>query len=174
MANTVSKKQKKGKLYLLVGPVGAGKSTYAKRQISNSSGVFLDVDTCMVRLFGADTRPQQNLMAWYFERRERCRNLLWDLTTDILDTGTDVFLELGLVTNTERETFYGKARDEGVELAIYLLDAPREVRRERVVLRNHSNLQFIQIVPIEFFERASDAWQEPTESERTAWGIIEV
>jgi len=163
-----------GKLQLLIGPVGAGKSTYARRRVAKSSGVFLDVDTCMVRLFGADPRPSHNLMEWYFERRERCRNLLWDLAKDVLSAGVDVFLENGLVGATEREAFYGKARDEGVQFEIYLLDAPREVRRERVNQRNLSNLPFTQIVPMEFFERASDAWQEPTESERTAWGIIDV
>jgi len=163
-----------GKLFLLVGPVGAGKSTYAQQRIANSSGVFLDVDNCMVRLFGADKRPDQNLMAWYFERRERCRDLLWDLTIKMLALGIDVFLEFGLVTITEREAFYDKASQEGVNLVIYLLDAPREVRRERVAQRNHSNLPFTQIVPMGFFERASDAWQDPTESERSTWGIIDV
>ena len=53
MADSVKPKDNAGKLYLLVGPVGAGKSTYAKHRIASSSGVFLDVDTCMVRLFGA-------------------------------------------------------------------------------------------------------------------------
>lgn len=33
-----------GVLHVLVGPVGAGKSTFARRQVADGSGVFLDLD----------------------------------------------------------------------------------------------------------------------------------
>ncbi len=163
-----------GTLHLLIGPVGAGKSTYALRRTARSPGVFLDLDTWMVRLFGADPRPSENVIAWYLERRERCRNLLWNVCLDVLRCGTDVFFEIGLLAREEREAFYCAVRDEEVPLIVYLVDAPRSVRRERVMQRNGSGGPFTQIVPLEFFERASDAWQPPSESERTTWGIIDV
>lgn len=161
-------------LHLLVGPVGAGKTTYGQRYATRTTSVFLDLDTWMIRLFGADPRPQENLIAWYLERRERCRGLLWDVTLDVLRGGVDVVLECGLVTTADREAFYESARAEDVRLLVYLLDAPRDVRRERVLQRNHSPGPFTQIVPLEFFERASDTWQPPSESERATWGIIDV
>jgi dephospho-CoA kinase len=40
-----------------------------------------------------------------------------------------------------------------------VVDAARDVRRERVLQRNKTPGPFTQIVPIEFFERASDIWQ---------------
>jgi predicted kinase len=163
-----------GTLHLLIGPVGAGKSTYARQRTAHSSGVFLDLDTWMVRLFGADARPPENVMAWYQERRERCRALLWAVAVDVLRCGTDVFLEIGLLAGAEREALYSAARDEEVPLTVYLVDAPRTVRRERVVQRNGSGRAFTQVVPLEFFELASDAWQPPSESERMAWGIVDV
>ncbi|HWU88672.1 MAG TPA: ATP-binding protein [Kofleriaceae bacterium] len=163
-----------GTLHLLIGPVGAGKTTYAQQRMARTPGVFLDLDTWMVRLFAADPRPQENVIAWYLERRDRCRDLLWDVALNVLGCGTDVLLEIGLLAAAEREAFYAKARDEGLQLAVYLLDAPRAIRRERVAQRNRSVGPFTQIVPIEFFERASDAWQPPSESERTAWGILDV
>jgi predicted kinase len=162
-----------GTLHLLIGPVGAGKTTYAQQKTARTPGVFLDLDTWMVRLFAADPRPSENVMAWYLERRDRCRDLIWDVALSVLHCGSDVFLELGLLAAMERETFYAKARDEGLRLVVYLLDAPRAVRRERVAQRNRSSGPFVQIVPSEFFERASDAWQPPSELERTAWGIVD-
>jgi predicted kinase len=165
---------KRGTLTLLIGPVGAGKSTYARRHVAQGSLVFLDIDTWMVRLFGADTRPGENAIAWYLERRERCRRLVWDVALDVLGCGTDVFLELGLVTAPEREKFYARARDEGLKFAVHLLDAPRDVRRERVLGRNQTPGPFTQVVPLEFFERASDAWQPPSEAERATRGILDV
>lgn len=136
--------------------------------------MFLDLDVWMVRLFGADPRPQDNVIAWYLERRERCRGLLWDVALDVLRGGVDVVLEFGLVTIADREAFYEKAQDEDLRLVVYLVDAPRDVRRERVLRRNKTPSPFSQIVPIEFFERASDIWQPPSDSERAARGIIDV
>jgi predicted kinase len=163
-----------GTLHLLIGPVGAGKTTYALRKTASSTGLVLDLDSWMVRLFGADPRPREDVMDWYLERRDRCRSLLWDVALDVLRCGTDVFLELGLIATVEREAFYAKASAEGVRWAVYLLDAPRAVRRERVEARNRAAGPFTQIVPSEFFERASDAWQPPSQAERTTWGIIDV
>lgn len=161
-------------LHLLLGPVGAGKSTYARHRASQAPAVFLNLDAWMVRLFGADTRPEEGVMAWYLERRDRCRGLLWDTALEVLAAGTDVFYESGLLTRAERQAFYEAARANDIELRVYVLDAPRAVRRERVAQRNLAATADTQIVPVAFFERASDAWQPPDEEERATWGIIDV
>lgn len=163
-----------GTLNLVIGPVGAGKTTFARQRAAKERAVFLDLDTWMVRLFGKDTRPQDNVIAWYLERRDRCRAVLWDLTCEILASGADVFLELGLVASEEREAYYAKARGGDFQLVVYLLDESRDIRRERIVERNDSAGEHTQIVPMPFFEIASDAWQPPTEAERKAMGIIDV
>jgi predicted kinase len=163
-----------GTLHLLIGPVGAGKTTYAVRKAAASRAVVLDLDSWMVRLFGADPRPQKDVMDWYLERRDRCRSLIWDVALDVLRCGSDVYLELGLIAAVEREAFYAKAHVEGLRWGIYLLDAPRDARRERVEHRNRTAGPTTQIVPLEFFERASDAWQPPSEAERATWNITDV
>src|SRR5690606_16274606 len=99
-------------------------------------------------------RPVENVLGWYIERRERVRKLLWDTTLDVITTGTDVLLEMGLVSLAERETLYAKAQDEDLALTVYCGDAPSAVRRARVVERNASAGEYTQIVPLEFFERA--------------------
>lgn len=163
-----------GTVHLLIGPVGAGKTTYAQQRIARSPAIHLDVDTCMVRLYGADPRPADGVMAWYLERRERCRGLLWDVALGALRCGTDVFLEFGLLQRIEREAFYERVRAQDLALNVYVLDAPRSVRRERVANRNRSPGEHTQIVPSEFFDRASDVWEPPLESERAAWSLIDV
>jgi predicted kinase len=127
----------------------------------------------MVRLFGADIRPPKDVMNWYLERRERCRGLIWNTALGILGCGTDVFLEMGLLGKTEREAFYEQVCANDLELVVYLVDAPREVRRERVLLRNRAPGPFTQIVPPELFERASGAWEPPDELERARWSIVD-
>jgi predicted kinase len=164
----------RGTVHLLIGPVGAGKTTYARARVARSPMVLLDLDAWMVRLFGADPRPPSDVVTWYFERRDRCRKLIWDLTLNVVDCAADVLLEIGLVGKQERTAFYEQVRAEGLELRVYLVDAPRDVRRERVAQRNRSAGPLTQIVPPEFFERASDAWEPPSESERVHWGIVDV
>lgn len=160
-----------GTLHLLIGPVGAGKSTWAARRALGQAAVHLDVDTAMVRLFGADPRPAEGLMAWYLERRERCRAFLWSLARDALQAGIDVYLELGLVARAERLEHYARARAEDLSLVVVLFEAPRDVRRERVRLRNASPAEHVQRVPPALFEVASDAWEPPESDERAAWSI---
>ncbi len=128
----------------------------------------------MVRLYGDDPRPAEGVLEWYLERRERVRALLWDMTTQVLSTGTNAIVELGLVSRAERETYYEKARDDDLRTTVYLVDAPRDVRRERVERRNASGEKYVQKVPLEFFERASDAWEPPDEAERAAVSIVDV
>ncbi|HEU5076631.1 MAG TPA: AAA family ATPase, partial [Polyangiaceae bacterium] len=106
--------------------------------------------------------------------RERCRGLLWDVAVGVLRSGTDVILEFGLLQRVEREVFYERARADDVPLAVFVLDAPRSVRRERVLNRNRAAGEHTQIVPLEFFERASDAWEPPLEEERARWSLIDV
>lgn len=163
-----------GTLYLPIGPVGAGKSTFARERTARNGGVFLDVDAWMVTLYGADVRPKEDVITWYLERRQRCRDLLWSTARDILTAGADVFLELGLVSTLEREAFYAKARDDDLKLTVCLVDASRDIRRQRVLARNSSAGAQTQIVPLEFFERASDAWEPPSAAERQAVDMIDV
>ncbi|MGH1345812.1 MAG: alpha/beta fold hydrolase [Nannocystales bacterium] len=154
-----------GVLRLLVGPVGAGKSTFARSQVSKEGGVLLDLDLWMVRLFGDDVRPKTDVVGWYLDRRERCRALIWALARDLVRDGVDAYVELGLVTQAERALYVERARAEGMPLVMHVADAPRELRRERVRLRNESGAPFTQVVPPAFFEHASDAWEPMTDSE---------
>ena len=59
-------------IYLVEGPVGSGKTTFA-HQLSNCySAPHLNLDDWMARLFRPD-RSEIDVMAWYIERKERCK-----------------------------------------------------------------------------------------------------
>jgi len=68
-----------------------------------------------------------------------------------------------------------RARLEGFELAIYVVDAPRDIRRERVRRRNaEKGPTFSMVVPDHIFEIASDLWEPPDEFERSESAIEDV
>lgn len=158
-------------IHLIEGPVGAGKSTFAYRLSRERGAPRLVLDDWMARLFRPD-RPDEGLWPWYQARKDRCIDQIWDVTEELLDLDSDVVLELGLVQRAAREAFYARVDAAGRELRVLVLDAPREVRRERVRRRNTARGEtFAMEVSDEVFEQASDAWEAPDETECAERGI---
>ena len=152
--------------HLLIGPVGAGKSTLALRLCREHQALRLTLDDWMTRLFRPD-RPDAGVVEWYVERAERCLEQIWRVAQDALAAGTDVVLEIGLIQRRDREAFYRRVDEAGVALVVHLVDAPRELRRERVAQRNLERGQtFSMEVPPPFCELASDLWEPPDELEQ--------
>jgi uncharacterized glyoxalase superfamily protein PhnB/predicted kinase len=147
------------RIHLVLGPVGAGKSTYATRLAREQNAVRLTLDAWMALLFRPD-RPDEGVVPWYVERAARCVEQIWDTAQAIAQAGVAVILEIGLLRRAERADFFERVEAAGLELTLHLLDAPREVRRERVLARNRSGgPTFSMVVPPEIFELASDLWE---------------
>ncbi|MCP3143880.1 AAA family ATPase [Pyxidicoccus xibeiensis] len=152
-------------IHLVVGPVAAGKSTFALRLAQQHRAVRMNLDEWMAQLFRPD-RPEVGVMEWYIERTARCIEQIWRQTTRTLEVGTDVVLEIGLILRRDRERLYERVDARGDALTIYVLDAPRDVRRERVLQRNREKGEtFSMEVPLAFFELASDRWEPLDEVE---------
>jgi len=152
-------------IHLIEGPVGAGKSTFASKLARELGGVHVPLDQWFVHLFSPD-RPATDFMAWYQERKGRLLDLIWTHAVALLSSGTTPVLELGLVRRGDREEIYDRADEAGVEMVVHVLDAPRDVRRERVRRRNSERgVTFFMVVPESIFELASDAWESPDDSE---------
>src|SRR4051812_12852863 len=158
-------KQGPARVHLVIGPVGAGKSTFAIQLARERAGVHLSLDAWMVQLFSPD-RPATGVVDWYVARAARCVEQIWTVATSIIDVERDVVLEIGLLSPQERARFYRKVDSAGVPMIMYVLDAAREVRRARVLQRNRDRgATFSMLVPPEIFELASDLWQPPDAAE---------
>ena len=59
------------------GPVGAGKSTFARSLVQRAGGVHIALDAWFVRLFSPD-RPALDVMPWYVQRKQRLVELIWN------------------------------------------------------------------------------------------------
>ena len=154
-----------GRIHLIEGPVGAGKSTFAATLSERHAAPHLCLDGWMAILFGPD-RPGAGVLDWYMERKDRCLDQIWAVTRAIVDLGGDVVLELGLVQRHSRESFYSRVDAQAYDMTVYVLDAPREVRRRRVRARNkQKGGTFSMEVPDRVFEMASDLWEPPDAGE---------
>lgn len=153
------------RIHLIVGPVGAGKTTYSGKLAREMNAVPFNLDQWMVALYAKD-RPDGAALEWYIDRTERCIDQIWRITENVLATGTNVVLEIGLILRADREKLYARIDANAYDLTIHLLDAPREVRRERVMRRNEEKGDtFSMEVPAHFFDFASDRWEPLTEVE---------
>jgi predicted kinase len=165
---TLARQRKVGgvpRIHLIVGPVAAGKSTFALELSKQHRAVRLNLDEWMAQLFSPD-RPDEGVMSWYTERTARCIEQIWRLTISIIEAGTDVILEIGLIQRRDRERLYRRVAARGYDLTIHVLDAPRELRRERVQQRNQDKgATFSMVVPEHIFELASDMWEPLEEDE---------
>ena len=152
-------------IHLVEGPVGAGKSTFSSQLSKDYRAPHLILDDWMATLFRPD-RPLTGTLEWYVERKNRCIEQIWKLACGIIEAGSDVVLELGLIQRVDRQRIYDRVDAAGYELKIYVLDASREARRERVRKRNKvKGDTYSMEVPDHIFEIASDMWEPIDESE---------
>ncbi len=158
-------------VHLIEGPVGAGKSTFAKTLAASDGAIHIALDAWFAALFSPD-RPAQNFVPWYIERKDRLVELIWSHSKCLLNAGSSVILELGLIQHAPRIEFCRRVRAEGYGLAVHVLDAPIEIRQERVRRRNiEQGRTFSMVVPDHVFEMASSLWQSPDEIECTEFTV---
>ncbi|MDZ7684175.1 MAG: AAA family ATPase [Gammaproteobacteria bacterium] len=122
-------------VHLIEGPIGAGKSTYATAFSARLGAPSICLDRWFAMLFRPD-RPPAADVDWYLERKARCVEQIWQTAVEVLQTGSAVVLELGLVRREDRQAFDDRVDGSGFQLSIHVVDAPVDVRRERVRRRN--------------------------------------
>ncbi len=158
-------------VFLVEGPVGAGKSTFSKALSNRTKAVHIALDEWFAKLFSPD-RPEADIIPWYIARKERLLELIWAHSKAVMATDSDVILELGLIQQQQRIEFCRRVINEAYDLHMYELDAPKEERRARVQYRNlHQGPTFSMIVPDQIFEIASTMWEPSDEFEREEFEI---
>lgn len=122
-------------VHLVFGPVGAGKSTYARALAAREAGVRFSIDDWMHELFAPDIVSMLDF-GWILARVHRCEQRIRATTLDILRTGTPVVLDLGLMQAVDREALRDWATAQGHRVRDHFVHAPADLRAERVRTRN--------------------------------------
>lgn len=154
-----------GSIYIVFGPQGAGKSTYARQLARDVGGVRFSIDDWMARLYGADM-PSPPDLAWVMERVGRCEAQIWATAADVAASGGRAVLDLGFMKAAQRAAFAARARELGLPVSLHFVDAAPEVRRGRVLERNAQRGETFafEVTPamFEFMERQ---FERPTDEE---------
>lgn len=150
-------------LHVIFGPQGAGKSTYARDLARRLPAVTFAIDDWMGRLFGPDM-PEPLEFDWMMERVDRCEAQIWSTAAGVIAAGTSVVLDLGLMRRSDRARVAEIAQAVEIPLQWHFVDAPAEVRRERVLGQKDSQGSRMLVTP-EMFHFTEKAYEAPDESE---------
>ncbi len=122
------------RLILVCGPTGAGKTTYSISLSKEIKAIRFSIDPWMQTLFAGDMTSID--FDWMMERVERCYKQIWETSEQILNIDGNVVLDLGFTTKEQREVFTRKGTKLGINAEIHYLDAPKDIRKQRVNTRN--------------------------------------
>lgn len=117
-------------LFAMSGPIGSGKTTFAKGIAQEMNAVFISIDQ-YVKLLGQPIESAQDYDKYYFG----IRAIIADVAYKILRSGRSVVLDFG-GTKGHWDWLKPLADRANVDIEIYNLLVPIQVRRERVQQRN--------------------------------------
>ena len=152
-------------LNVIFGPCGAGKTTYAHSFARREKAVAFILDDWMARMFGPDM-PEPLEYDWMLERVARCEGQIWATAAATLAAGTPVILDIGLMRRADRDRVREIIEATGLPAQFHFVDAPREVRRARVLNRNvvRGESFAIEVTP-DLFEFIEGVYEPPEPAE---------
>jgi predicted kinase len=116
-----------GRLIIVCGLPGSGKTTYAKRLQASLHAIRFCPDEWMAAL---------SLDIWDERRREKIEGLQWQLSQQLLALGFTAIIEWGTWGRSERDALRLRARELGASVELHYLSAPADVLLYRIQHRD--------------------------------------
>jgi predicted kinase len=124
-------------LHLIVGLPCAGKTTYAERLKEECGAALFSLDRWLITTFGRYSLEAVGHME-HARRLYACRELIWDVSAELLRRHADVILDDGFFLRNDREQYIARAHQLGAGAAVHFIDTPRNTLSARLVARNRS------------------------------------
>lgn len=141
-----------GRLCLVCGLPGAGKTTRSRKIVECTGALHLCVDEWVVRL-------EMSLVDYKF--RIRLQDCMLSHAAELLRRGVDVVVEFGSWSEAEREGIRRTAASAGAAVELHFLDAPLEELVRRV--RARGGLEAEDLVTV--LVRDSSRFERPSAEE---------
>lgn len=121
---------KKPVAHIVIGFIGSGKTTFARRLEQETGAVRFTKDEWMVRLFG-NTPPEDT----FEEYDQKMASLATDMALKCLRAGIDVVIDEGFWAKEQRDEIKERVRSVGAIPRMYYLKVPLEVMKARTLRR---------------------------------------
>ena len=167
-------------IYLVCGPIGAGKTTYAKGLSMKESSILFSEDDWLSKLFVPDApqgllhEPMQIVSEWATEKYQLCRGQIWLVCQQLLNNNISIVLDGAAANETQRELIRKKASDNNVGFQLHYVTAPEDIRRKRVFDRNISqgDTYSLEVTPA-IYEHTESYFEPPIGKELDEAIVIE-
>lgn len=152
-------------VHIVCGPLGAGKTTIARRLAKEHGAVRFSLDEWVMQLFGSEA-PAPMRFEWWADRCKRCSERIWSTAQCILANGLDVVLDFGFPRSADREEYRGRATQIGAIVHLHVVTAAPDLRWKRVQARNRDKLETFALVVTEaMFAGSEHWWEHPSDAE---------
>ena len=159
------------KIILIVGNVGAGKSTLAAQLSQQVDAHVFCVDSWLKNLYLMDM-PNPPSYLWALERTERIELQMLEEALKLLDHGVSIILDIGFFTKKQRDRVKSFLLNHGQSPLTYYLDVDKDTRWQRVSERNLGNAETFKFeVSREIFDFCETIF-EPLNSDELKQAIV--
>ena len=149
-----------GRIILMSGLSGAGKSTTARYLASKTQAVHLRSDAVRKHLGGIAVQDRGGSELYTPEMTEKTYARLLQLGVMLAQQGYTVILDAKYDRQTFRQAAIEQAQSEQIPLQIFYCDTPAEVRRDRLVGRKGDIADAtVDLMPQQHFEPFTEAEQ---------------
>ncbi len=127
------KQNNKPVAHIIIGFIGSGKTTFARKLEQETGAVRFTKDEWMVRLFG-NTPPTDK----FEEYDHNMTSLGRDMALACLQTGASVIIDEGFWEREQRDIIRERVKKVGATPKLYYLDVPFEVMKARTLKRSEN------------------------------------
>jgi predicted kinase len=155
---------------MICGPLGAGKTTLARRLAAEHRALRFSLDEWVMQLFGNEA-PQPMVFDWWAERCRRCSERIWSVCEGALSQNIDIVLDLGFPGVAHRSQYRRLAAQAGAAVHLHIVTAEPPLRWERVQARNRDGGETFALVVTEDMFKGSESWWEPPSEAELSGGV---
>ncbi len=146
--------------HIVIGFIGSGKTTFARRLEHESGAIRFTKDEWMVRVFG-NTPPKDSFEAY----DSRMAALATDMALKCLRAGIDVIIDEGFWVKEQRDGIRERVKIVGAVPKLYYIEAPFEVMKARTLKRSEHPPVDSFVIDEEAFNRYWRFFQPPGKDE---------
>lgn len=123
-----------GKVILICGKIGSGKTTYANKLAKQLNAVNISQDELMLSLFGPElyyNEPEK-----YRKYCSRVEDYVKRKVGEVAKAGAIAICENGFWTHSERDELHRQYKDMGVKCELHYIDTSEDQRVQNIRRRN--------------------------------------